>query len=171
MPQSYNEKKYKEAIQKSQEILRKYLVPGSGQTMDNTVNALLGILDDKELAALLRMDKSLYLLEQAAFAHVDTLKDLQINYLKNAVRNLEQTNKLLRDTKPNLPDAIDIVVEALSKDKTPGGYYYSWIANIAMAIKIQKENAQAKVLLRIARDLTDSPTLQHRIDNFLNVKK
>ncbi len=33
----------------------------------------------------------------------------------------------------NIPNAIKVVIKALSEDKSEGSYYYSWQANIAMA--------------------------------------
>lgn len=57
----------------------------------------------------------------------------------------EKTYSASLNTPDNpIPDNLKVIIEALRADKTPGSYYHSWQANIAMAFKDEWDRQSKK---------------------------
>lgn len=80
-----------------------------------------------------------------------------IEQLDRLIASLPPTGKVEGDGSRGLPEAINILKEELSKDKSEGSYYYGWQSNIAMAFldelsKYDEINIKQELLQSIANN-------------------
>lgn len=128
---------YKSIIEQCQKILADHINPSVWVSKKRTISRLLGVLDDKELVRTMRegeQREKMGGISELFTITIDSLKDLTISRLKAENAILKNSQKTEINLKASLPDAIDVLIEHLRKDKTPGSYYYGWQSNIAVAM-------------------------------------